>query len=544
MGEYNCLKIFKMKPNLTLPSFINSLKNLLKLRNLIFIGGLFSSVVLYFIFTDYYAPYKGVKKYFQDSNEEYTFYSGSKGGFYNKIGNEIKKLNKSTSKKGYDIAGVRIDVIENTSGGLDNAVQVLSGQKSFGLIQESTISSNDELREKINYVSPLYMERLHILCKTSLIDSIEKSGVTTGELSLKNEEFSKALFGQGAKISIGPVGSGTRVVASYLLEILDASPSKITGYSQEEGLKALKSDSINVYMVIVGAPLSQYEEILQNTDEYQLIGVSPTLTLEINKKYSTNYRVSNFKSKYKNYDDINTLGSYSYLISSKDVDEHMNLEMLRRIAYVSDDIKENLEMDSWKGLQFQLDEVAFDSGLASRESDMRAETTKNIILFILSVLGSTIGAVWVLVWVISGMKIAGYFRRITVAYKVYFPEIVNVNKNEDLVYLGDLPKIGAEQSKELMKGIVAIREIKRDVRKDYESGGVSETHFRNLLESAQIALQEFRLTLTRLITHDIKSKNSTETYVTEEILTNYYASAFINDDQYQMLIGLLRERNK
>lgn len=523
-----------MKPDISLAGFINSLTSILKLRNIILILGIFISLSVYYLASDYYKPFKNVLKYWDAKDEVYTFFSGSTGGFYNEIGSELNKLNSSSN----DLLGsnIKIKVSDSSSGGLDNAIQVLSKRKSFGLIQESTLSLNDELRSKINYVSPLYMERLHIICKKSLLTN----SVNPGELSIKNKDLTKDLF-KDNKVSIGEVGSGTRVIGSYLLEILDASPSAINSYNQEAGFKALMNGEIEVFIVIVGAPMSKYSQILQNNTDYCLIGISPTLTLDINKKFSTNYRVSNFKSKYLGYEDINTLGSYSYLISSKDVDESINIEMLRRIALISDKVKQNLQLKSWKGKKFQLREIDFHSGVASRETDINFEIYKSIMLFLMTILFSTFFAVWMLIWIFSSMKMAQYFRLITRVYKNYFPEAVEVNKNELSVFLGQLPEHGSNQINELVSGIDRLRKLKTEVRQDYDSGGISESHFRNLLASTQLALQEFRTALTRALTNDIKQNQNNSNYLSEKTISNFFSSSFLDRDQYQMLLGLLRD---
>jgi len=517
-----------MKPDISLAGFINSLTSILKLRNIILLLGILISLVIYYLIADYYTPFKNVLKYWSAKDDVYTFFSGSKEGFYNKIGIELNKLN--STKNDFETNNIRVNVVDSTSGGLDNAIQVLSRKKSFGLIQESTLSSNDELREQINYVSPLYMERLHIICKKNLLGSNK-----IGELSPNDTALTEKLF-KGSRISIGEVGSGTRVVSSYLLEVLGANPSEIHSYSQEEGLEKLKNDSIDILIVIVGAPLSQYTDLLQKDSDYQLIGISPTLIVEINDRFSTNYRVSNFKKKYPLYEDINTLGSYSYLISSKDVGERAHIEMLRRIAYTSESLKENLKIKGWKDLKFQLREIDFYSGVDSRETDINVEMYKSIGLFIISILISSFLAVWMLIWIFSSIKLAKYFRHITRVYKNFYPQAVGINKNDSSVFLGRLPEHGSNQINELIIGIDHLRRLKSEVRKDYETGGISESHFRNLLSNAQLALEEFRSALTRAISNDVKQNNKNDSYLTEKAISNFFASSFLDKDQYQMLL--------
>lgn len=525
-----------MKPDISLAGFINSLSTILKLRNIILILGILSSLIIYYLVADYYTPFKNVLKYWNAKHDDYTFFAGSEGGFYHEIGTELKKLNNTEND--FETNNIRINVAEPTSGGLDNAVKVLSGKKSFGLIQESTLSLNDELREKINYVSPLYMERLHIICKKNWLEKRKVSG-DLGKISMKNDDL-KRLF-NNSKISIGEVGSGTRVVGSYLLKILDASPDEIYSYGQKEGLNALKKDSINVFMAIVGAPLSQYVDLLQEDSEYCLIGISPTLIVEINNRFSTNYRVSDFKSKYPPYQNINTIGSYSYLISSKDVDERINIEMLRRIAQIAKPIKANLELDSWKHLKFQLDEIDFHSGVDSRETDIKMEMYKSLGLFVISILISSFFAVWILIWIFSSIKLAKYFRHITRVYKNFYPPTVEIDKDESSVFLGQLPEHGSNQINELIVGIDHLRKLKTEVREDYETGGISEGHFRNLLVSTQQALEEFRSALTRAITNDVKQNNKNSSYLSEKTISNFFSSSFLDKDQYQMLLDLVKK---
>ncbi len=175
----------------------------------------------------------------------------------------------------------------------------------------------------------------------------------------------------------------------------------------------------------------------------------------------------------------------------------------------------------------------------SRETDINVNMYKSIGFFIISILISTFFAVWILIWVSSSIKLAGYFRDITVVYKNFYPPTVEISEDASPVFIGKLPINGSNQINKLITGIDELRKLKAKVRDDYDSGGISESHFRNLLSSTQEALQEFRSTLTRAISNDIKQNNKVDSYLTEETISNYFASSFLDKGQCQMLLDLV-----
>jgi hypothetical protein len=138
------------------------------------------------------SPDRNVYTEWRSINQVFTFYTGSPEGFYASIGQGMQNGD----------AEVRLDLaLRETSGGEENAIRVLTSANSFGLVQEETISQDDFIREHVQYVTPLYMERVHaIYCK-------EK--VSTEQLRLDTSlDASAQDFFRNARINIGVVGIG------------------------------------------------------------------------------------------------------------------------------------------------------------------------------------------------------------------------------------------------------------------------------------------------------------------------------------------------
>jgi hypothetical protein len=80
------------------------------------------------------------------------------------------------------------------------------------------INHDDQLKKNVRIVSPLYLERLHIFYKIHLFDSCE----TCIQLSSKTDSSLLDCFTRKVrKINVGQVGSGTRIIASYVLALID-----------------------------------------------------------------------------------------------------------------------------------------------------------------------------------------------------------------------------------------------------------------------------------------------------------------------------------
>lgn len=323
-----------------------------------FVSVVTSSAAYQFVSANYFPEINLFQ--FSPIRKSYDFYGGSGGGLYTHIGSALQAKSKEDRWSGYEIRN------QNTAGGSSNAISVLMTPKSFGLVQEETISENDFIREQLHYVSPLYLERMHILFRKT--PSVQK--ITLDKTLSHNV---RAFFNK-ARINTGPVGSGTRVLASYVINELDIGRDVITQNDADsvcksencedgDGLRSerifnydssvaiprmtVEPHTIDVVFLVTGAPNKRVAETLRIVDEagrskFGLVSVSPAFVAELNKKYSLNLRMSDFKSKpnsgadssaiYKGMDSISTIGTYAFLISSSDVSAHEHNQVIRLLT--------------------------------------------------------------------------------------------------------------------------------------------------------------------------------------------------------------------
>ena len=136
-------------------------------------------------------------------------------------------------------------VNEESSGGLANATYVMTTPNSFGLVQEDTLPKDDFIRDSIRYVTPLYLERLHIIYDhREYVAWYQKKFGSSGEppspslgADANMHKAVKAFF-QQAKVSTGPVGSASRIFASYLLDVCKITLVQIRFWLRQFGQHA------------------------------------------------------------------------------------------------------------------------------------------------------------------------------------------------------------------------------------------------------------------------------------------------------------------
>ena len=128
-----------------------------KVRYALFAFALFISVFLYRYVVNFFDPGNDIITQLRRMivDESYSFYSGSEGGFYIQIG---QTLENATRKHAPIVIANR-----KTLGGEENARRVMITPRSFGLVQEDTVRQKDFARDHIEFITPLYLERLHII---------------------------------------------------------------------------------------------------------------------------------------------------------------------------------------------------------------------------------------------------------------------------------------------------------------------------------------------------------------------------------------------
>ena len=345
-------------------------------------------------------------------------------------------------------------------------------------------------------------------------------------------EAVKAFF-QQAEVSTGPVGSASRIFASYLLDVCKIGPIKDHGAPFAKALDSLmhKDDGIDIVFSIAGAPLASVREALQTQEkggdkDLRLMSIESALVHELNERYDVKLRGSTFKGKYDGYDNTSTIGSYAFLVTSKDVPNLAVMELLR----VLDNSTEEMKRDLAVGTDFQLEEFPFYETFRQQNQNFLMELMRNLLIFVVSVSITTAGALVFLSRVLSELKNVGHFRKLTKIYTDYLPENTNLDEGT-----GAFPKpvIYDNQTGIISKLVMGLKELlvlSSRVRQDYDTGGVTMTHYEHLQTSIANLKEMFQRNLAQRLNEFLSSNR-----ISSDSLRHYYTAGYLRIEDLREL---------
>ncbi len=465
-------------------------------------------------------------------NKNYNIYTGQEGGFYIEIGKSLQS--KTRNKFGLNVLN------RQTVGGIENATSVASSRSSFGLVQEDSVPENDYLRNSLRYITPLYMEQMHILYRRdrfaelvdvpldSLPDLLE---ITPGDSTLVKT------FLENATISTGPHKSGTRIITSYLFSQIQVKTRKDLHLGLKNAIeKLIEQDStgrgLDAVFWIAGGPLEAVKEGLGDKSDIRLMGIDPILIPKMNKTFGLKLRPASFQNVYEDGGRVATFGSYSFLIASKDVPNFAIMELLR----ILDNNKENIG-------KAQLSQFDFRAFYEQEHNGFLMDLLRNLLIFLVSATVTTSGVMVFLVWVVSSSKQVFYFRRITGVYRDYLPENTFLIQGKPPF---PKPNIWDDQNgivANLVKGTQKLILLAKNIRDDYETGGLNVTHFNHLLEHLSSIRTIFRKNLFQRFVEIIQAaKNGANAeLISVEFIRHFHTAGYIGRDDYYSLVDLLKE---
>ena len=334
-------------------------------------------------------------------NNAYDFYSGQVGGIYSAIGTSLEK---GTRRK----PGIKISN-QPSAGGVENAINVASTTSAFGLVQEDSINEDDFIRNEMKYITPLYLEQVHILYrKKKYRKYVSDNSPSTVKLGLGSPV---AEFFKNAVISSGSPHSGSSMVASRILNTLGVAPKQDLQISSRGALKRLMEDEnsneegLDAVIWITGGPNGLIVDALKDRDVggkqiesgIGIMGIDPTIAQLINEKYKSKLRPATFKDVYSNGEGIPTIGVYSFLICSNDVPSFAVMDLLKVLERVKPDVKDVMKHSS--GI-FQLDQFRFKEYYERNYHGFLKDLVKNVFIFLISIVVTTAGVMTFLVWII------------------------------------------------------------------------------------------------------------------------------------------------
>lgn len=515
------------------------------------------SGLFYYFIVDFYDKKFNVFDYVGLFSKNYNFYSGRDGGMYFQVGEGLTKIDSNKNvffNYFFDINTKN----KQTNGGYENPLSVLTTNNSFGLVEDDIYPNTDVIRKQLNYISPLYLERMHILFKQT--DFVKEMSIS----SYTDEKILRYL--STARISTGPIGGGTKILASYIINELnnqiketnkgkaDTEKIKFIGENLvnlkiDEGYNALDSSRIEVMCLIAGTPLERVQGFLLS-NKFGLASIEPSFTSDISKKYQLDLRITDFKRVsdktpiYTNIsnDKVATFGTYCYLITNKNTPVKHIKRMLKKLK----------KLEELKGSSMPLEEFQFlDIYENSGESSMWI-VGRNILLFITSVLLSAIAIVTLTVWGISKLKHDSYVDDLAEIAK----DIPNnklpkteINKYEEYKKIPDDEKIKIKEylHPEILENQVSVITlkivpsihtliIKRDeLTHDFSEGVLTDEHYSFLMNRVDDLINKFRKALGIRFNEMIEKDKSILNNDLKSILRKYCTAEYLNIEDYEKL---------
>lgn len=499
--------------------------------------------------------------------QQYEFYSGSEGGFYIRLGKLLER--RTAERHSLKVKNVL------TSGGLENARKVSSSSRSFGLVQEDTLSRDDFLRDHIRYIAPLYLERMHILydsyalSRPEVIESYQlarQAEMAQDRVAIKEEDKSlgpSPLGGVGpvgaptrtfnsrgrdvlstkpspvgsllsaGKISTGPVGSGSQLFARYLM-----STCSITDYndlelpfaeaiSRLEGPDDMKIDAV---FNIAGAPLPEVERVLklEGGRRYKLMSIDASIVPVLNKNYGLRLQAASFKDKYPQGSSISTFGSWAFLIASQDASSKAVAFALNELEAGKHEIRQELGLEE---KNFQLSEFNFKEAFSSSTTSLSSRIFRNGVIFCITVLLLGSGMTMFGMWLISGIRKSIFYRELSKLYEA-LPENRRIEEEE-----GQLPcPVVYPDQKEIIARIVdgksASLAVSKRVRRAYSAGELRIAHYSLLTSTVQNLHSVFRASLAQRL-HEYYSNFGA---FDPQQLRHYFTAGYLSFEGYANLV--------
>lgn len=512
------------------------------------------SIIFYFLLIDFYDKKLNLLDYINFRSQEFTVFSGSEGGMYFEIGRRLNVVNA----KIYN---------QRTNGGYENPLSVLTQENSFGLVEDDIYPKDDVIRKQLNYVCPLYLERMHVLYRKDKIETLNISS-STNDSALK--------YLSKIKISTGPIGGGTKILASYIINELNNQIKDANKYSQsdkisllgdsiqnisiKEGYALLQSGKIGAMFLVAGDPLDSIIDLMR-TNKIGIASIDPSLTSDLNKKYQLDLRITDFKrlsnyAKSKNViidTTIATFGTYCYLITNNNTAPKCIKTFLENL--------ESLEKGD-TGNALPLDEFRFykiyeNSGVTSFWVILR-----NLLLFFASIFLSIIGLVPLSVWAISKYKhdkivdeLASLVKNIP-DNRLPKSELETHEKNvalhkegkEDEIIEYILPEIWENQIKIIsLKIVPSIHELivlRDNLMKDFADGVLTDEHYTFLMNRSDDLINKFRKALSIRLNEIVErnEKNAIDKLEKETVLRKYCTAEYLNLDEYELLKNKIKNR--
>ena len=241
--------------------------------------------------------------------KEITIATGAKSGNYYQTALLYKELLKEDK--------VEVNILE-TAGSVENLELVKQGKADIAFMQNGIIENNTY--EHIQSLASVYYEPLWVFYKNE-----------SYSIDYVIELISK-------KISIGPDGSGTKDLASKILEVngINSENSTIYNYSSSKAKEELENGNIDALFVVSSHNSIIVKELLENP---KINVLSFKRAKAYSRKYSFLEALTLYEGTldlYKNLPDqnINLLSTTATLIANQNLNEELIRLFLKKVKEV------------------------------------------------------------------------------------------------------------------------------------------------------------------------------------------------------------------
>ncbi len=247
--------------------------------------------------------------------------TGAPQGYYYQLGKHLQKQNEDSLLyfKLLESPGATQNIIFLNIQKADFAFTQLDSVLSF---RESPATKN--LIREIAFVAPIVEEKIHLLVR-------EDSQIPTpnNEVDLKNL--------RGKRVHLGPVGSGTRVSSTRLLEIagVPVGSLKVDGAFLGNAFERLQKGKIDAMFCIIATPGPLFRDLSPGKmSEIKLCSFSPRLLKRIEKNKTLGYQVCQIPEGTYPWqkESIRTVGTDCLLVARRRLDRNTIIELLRNLS--------------------------------------------------------------------------------------------------------------------------------------------------------------------------------------------------------------------
>lgn len=437
-----------------------------------------------------------------------------------------------------------LDVDVRGENALVNIYGVMNNKKAFGLIQEDTYLAAPIAKDQVREITPLYLERLHILyrCEDDVAHPLVLSkvrGEATNYLTKKLES---------RDLSAGAPTSSAHLLLPHLLAQfkVDRDPFFVARtYSDLDVLlEALQADSIDVAAFTAGVSEPVRQMLAKRRAsrsssaahsgcdrEYHLMGIDPSSVIDFNRDFDQRIRSVDFGGAYE--ENVPTVGAWALLVASPDVTDH-DAQLFLGILNKAADNDPRLRELSLTAPPINLQEV--EDAYRSRHNQKTWDDLGAFFVFLISwlgtaaVLGNAIG------FVLSWFKKTKYYADLMGPYRAALTPHPHNGSDFD----GHMA-----HALRLTRGMQDLQTLAQGVRADYESGGMTMAHHEYLLRNLTHVFELFqeqlgqRLFVLELSWHQKSNPRRGELL---RSITSWHSDGFLKTSTYLSLTGRLPRR--